>query len=243
MIIFKILLIITINIGCIWALYAMYKKFMAKKVMDRSESGHRFYTTDDYRSYDVLVALEFFYKNRQLFLEVCENFNTYCVDKDAFILDIYTYIESQPNLRFSYKYSETIEDYIWTKNAFFTWDSNTTAFSKQFNRETNQQSYKQEKRDYRAEWEDFKKQNTNYRANYKDFNKGSYKGKESEYYKILGLNEGVRDMKVIKLAYRDMMKKYHPDKFANRDVNEQQNLSNMAQKVNEAYSYFEKSCA
>jgi len=47
------------------------------------------------------------------------------------------------------------------------------------------------------------------------------------------------EWEVVKRAYKMAMKKHHPDKFAD-DAEKQKAAQMLAQKINEAYQYFEK---
>ena len=62
--------------------------------------------------------------------------------------------------------------------------------------------------------------------------------KEVEYYKILELEYGA-DFKEIKSSYRRLLKKYHPDLFAN-NKEKYELAKKLTQKINEAYTYFER---
>ena len=62
--------------------------------------------------------------------------------------------------------------------------------------------------------------------------------KEKKYYDVLELTENA-NFEDIKKAYKRLMKKYHPDKFPNDEI-KRAAAQNLAQQINEAYSYFEK---
>ncbi len=62
--------------------------------------------------------------------------------------------------------------------------------------------------------------------------------KEIEYYKILELEYGA-SFKDIKSSYRRLLKKYHPDLFVN-DKDKYELAKRVTQKINEAYTYFER---
>ena len=62
--------------------------------------------------------------------------------------------------------------------------------------------------------------------------------KEKEYYAILELEYGAGFDK-IKSAYRRLLKKYHPDMFQNRPE-KLETAQKLTEKINEAYSYFER---
>ncbi len=64
---------------------------------------------------------------------------------------------------------------------------------------------------------------------------------ESKYYSALEVAVGT-NWEEIKLAYKAAMKKYHPDRFAH-DTDKQALAQTLAQKINEAYQYFEKKFA
>lgn len=61
---------------------------------------------------------------------------------------------------------------------------------------------------------------------------------EAKYYDALELKNGAT-FEQIKTAYKQAMKKYHPDRFA-QDKEKQQIAQQLSQKINEAYQYFEK---
>lgn len=61
--------------------------------------------------------------------------------------------------------------------------------------------------------------------------------KEAEYFANLEVSPGANFPK-IKASYRELMKKYHPDKFKNEELKKEAEL--ITSKLNEAYSYFEK---
>ncbi len=73
-------------------------------------------------------------------------------------------------------------------------------------------------------------------------NENKYKphsvSKEKKYYDVLELPENSA-FEEIKKSYKKLMKKYHPDKFPNDDK-KRDAAQNLAQQINEAYSYFEK---
>ncbi|KAI8115785.1 DnaJ-like chaperone JEM1, partial [Lucilia cuprina] len=56
---------------------------------------------------------------------------------------------------------------------------------------------------------------------------------EKDLYKILGVSEKA-DKKQIRKAYRELSKKYHPDKYKGKDLTEDQIMAKM-QDINEAY--------
>ena len=61
---------------------------------------------------------------------------------------------------------------------------------------------------------------------------------DKKYYKILELEYGA-DFKEIKRAYKKLLKKYHPDLYANnpQKLEKAQKLTKI---LNEAYTYFER---
>ncbi len=61
---------------------------------------------------------------------------------------------------------------------------------------------------------------------------------EAKYYEALEIKKGA-SAEEIKQAYRQVMKKYHPDKFAS-DPEKQKYAEQLAQKINDAYDYLKK---
>ena len=61
---------------------------------------------------------------------------------------------------------------------------------------------------------------------------------EKEYYAILELPQGA-DFSKIKSSYKKLLKKYHPDRFFS-DPEKLKKAQKLTEKINEAYSYFEK---
>lgn len=61
---------------------------------------------------------------------------------------------------------------------------------------------------------------------------------EREYYSILEVEYGA-DFSKIKSSYKKLLKKYHPDMFQNKPE-KQKAAQKLTEKINEAYSYFEK---
>ncbi len=62
--------------------------------------------------------------------------------------------------------------------------------------------------------------------------------KEAEYYANLEIKSG-SDFDQIKIAYKSLMKQYHPDKFNGSDENRKM-AEIITTRLNEAYAYFEK---
>ena len=60
-----------------------------------------------------------------------------------------------------------------------------------------------------------------------------------DYYEILGVNKDASEAK-IKTCYRDLAKKYHPDKVSYLGEDFQQAAKDKFQKVNEAYEEIKK---
>ncbi|NJL13897.1 MAG: J domain-containing protein [Microscillaceae bacterium] len=67
----------------------------------------------------------------------------------------------------------------------------------------------------------------------------SHNSPEKKYYEALEVAFGA-DFEQIKAAYKQAMKKYHPDRFAS-DPQKQEYAKQLCQKINEAYEYFQKS--
>lgn len=61
---------------------------------------------------------------------------------------------------------------------------------------------------------------------------------EQKYYNVLELEYGA-DFSAIKRAYKKLLKKYHPDLYANNPEKEKV-AKEVTKQINEAYSYFEK---
>lgn len=61
---------------------------------------------------------------------------------------------------------------------------------------------------------------------------------EKEYYAILEVRYG-SNFDEIKKAYKKLLKKYHPDLFHN-NPEKFEKAQKLTEKINEAYSYFEK---
>ena len=62
--------------------------------------------------------------------------------------------------------------------------------------------------------------------------------KEEKYYGILELEYGA-GFKEIKASYKRLLKKYHPDLYYN-DTEKQKTAQKITEKLNEAYTYFER---
>lgn len=62
--------------------------------------------------------------------------------------------------------------------------------------------------------------------------------KEKEYYSILELEYG-SGFEEIKKAYKKMLKKYHPDMYHNKPE-KLKAAQKVTEKINEAYTYFER---
>ncbi|TAD97532.1 MAG: hypothetical protein EAZ97_12350 [Bacteroidetes bacterium] len=102
-------------------------------------------------------------------------------------------------------------------------------------------SSEQEKLD--KEWEEYlrtsKQQKENkQREDTNTYSTPKFSAAEKDYYKLLEVKEGA-SFEEIKIAYKKMIKEYHPDKFHNDKVKYDSALK-IAQKLNEAYAYFEK---
>ncbi|NJO01447.1 MAG: DnaJ domain-containing protein [Bacteroidia bacterium] len=64
---------------------------------------------------------------------------------------------------------------------------------------------------------------------------------EAKYYDALEIKPGA-GFEEIKAAYKTVMKKYHPDRYAN-NPEKQGYAQQICQKINEAYDYFKKKYA
>jgi DnaJ-domain-containing protein 1 len=76
------------------------------------------------------------------------------------------------------------------------------------------------------------------KTNHKIPNPNTPTAQEAKYYDALELKAGAT-FDQIKTAYKQAVKKYHPDRFA-QDKEKQQIAQQLTQKINEAYQYFEK---
>jgi hypothetical protein len=209
----------------------------------KNDSEFQYYAEDNIKDYNELTALEHFYKNRELYLDYCRQNNINSAwrtieDKKAFITSLYDMIHAKPEWKFRSNYDLITDEYVWAKNAMFNWDITTVSFIYQFHKGINKNTYKQEKRDYRAEWEQFKQTNSDYKERYQEFNKATYSSK-NVYYDILGVTES-DNIQAIKTAYRNKMKEYHPDKFVNASADEKHKADEMSKKINYAYSILKK---
>lgn len=66
---------------------------------------------------------------------------------------------------------------------------------------------------------------------------GSIKNSTNEALKILGLSPGKVDKNEVRKAYRNMVKKHHPDRFHNKSKEEQQKAHERFIALNKAYEY------
>lgn len=66
----------------------------------------------------------------------------------------------------------------------------------------------------------------------------AYSAEELSHYRALEVQPGA-DFEQIKAAYKTMIKKYHPDRFA-KQPDKQKIAIEITQRINIAYSYFEK---
>lgn len=64
-----------------------------------------------------------------------------------------------------------------------------------------------------------------------------FSDEEKKHFTTLGLPIGAT-FDEIKAAYRDLMKKYHPDRF--QDASQKKNAEERSMKINDAYDYFKK---
>ena len=60
-------------------------------------------------------------------------------------------------------------------------------------------------------------------------------------YEVLGIDKNATEDE-INIAYRNLVKKYHPDKYASNDLPEEieKMLNNKMSELNEAYEYIKK---
>ena len=82
--------------------------------------------------------------------------------------------------------------------------------------------------------------NVNYDSEKSDFEHemSDFEKKEHDYYAILEVPYG-SDFTAVKSSYRKLLKKYHPDLFHNDNV-KYAKAQKLTEKINEAYTYFEK---
>jgi DnaJ-domain-containing protein 1 len=66
----------------------------------------------------------------------------------------------------------------------------------------------------------------------------AYSAEELSYYQALEVQPGAT-FEQIKAAYKTMVKKYHPDRFP-QEPDKQKTAIEITQRINIAYSYFEK---
>jgi DnaJ-domain-containing protein 1 len=94
--------------------------------------------------------------------------------------------------------------------------------------------------DYKESEQQSKQQQNSYsnQSKYKTNSNTTKNATEEQYYKALELPAGA-SWDEIKAAYKREMKKYHPDKFYDNDK-KRQTAEKISQKINEAYTYFEK---
>ncbi|MCL5030597.1 MAG: DnaJ domain-containing protein [Bacteroidetes bacterium] len=67
-------------------------------------------------------------------------------------------------------------------------------------------------------------------------NSSTYSKNEDYYYEVLGIKKGA-SKEEIRVVYVELIKKYHPDKFANLSKEFQDLANKKAQLINEAYNY------
>lgn len=106
-----------------------------------------------------------------------------------------------------------------------------------------QKRYKSAFDEFEENYEKYKKYQE--KINYQQYSyQNSYKNNSQQdneahkYYKWLELPYG-SSFEEIKKAYKNLMKKYHPDNFHNNET-KRQTAEKLSQKLNEAYQYFEK---
>ena len=76
------------------------------------------------------------------------------------------------------------------------------------------------------------------RSNYKTFhNNQGFDNKEAEYYANLEIPYG-SSFEEIKKSYRSLLKKYHPDLYA-QNIKNQEYAEEITRKLNESFNYFE----
>lgn len=87
--------------------------------------------------------------------------------------------------------------------------------------------------EYQKYYKQQQQQQNSYSQQQQDFAK-----QEAKHYDALEIKKGA-SFDEIKSAYKQAMKKYHPDRFAG-DAEKQKYAQILSQKINEAYQYFEK---
>ncbi|MCU0391760.1 MAG: J domain-containing protein [Thermoflexibacter sp.] len=102
----------------------------------------------------------------------------------------------------------------------------------------------QEEKISKEDWELYEQYQKNKQQEEQQTNEQSYQQswqqqqEEKQYYGVLELPHGA-SFEQIKIAYKRLIKQYHPDRFHN-DPEKHKAALEISQKLNIAYSYFEK---
>ena len=111
-------------------------------------------------------------------------------------------------------------------------DAEEKAKKEAYDKQRNQQDYRKNRQS----------RNRTYNNYNNSYNSGSTyqnpQNEEKKHYDALEVRQGA-SFEEIKMAYKNAIKKYHPDRFAN-DPQKQKYAIELAQKLNEAYTYFKK---
>ncbi len=98
---------------------------------------------------------------------------------------------------------------------------------------------------FRGKWRDYERARETYRdARHQERARPRPKTKREKYLQVLGLT-GTPDSVMIRRGYRQLVKKYHPDKYAaDAHTDEERKLASIKMRqINEAYDWLEENPA